>query len=115
MVIIKNGWGLLDHRTVKSGVSHKWFENRIDWMNGFLYADSNWIIFGLTTNLLCVLDIYGLSTAVLLNNNILFLVRTGKVLELAFPNAFNKNLGKCGKIVSCQMQYLKEDGKWPET
>ena len=30
-----NGRDLLAHGTVKSGVSHKWFENRLDWLNDF--------------------------------------------------------------------------------
>ena len=76
-----------------------WQSSRL--IERFLHADSNWIIFGLATNLLCVLDTCRVSTAVLLiKNDILLLVPTWKVLEL-----------KCGKIVSCLMQYSKKDGK----
>ena len=37
--------------------------------------------------------------AVALVKNVLLLVPRGKVLGLDFPNAFNKSLIKCGKIV----------------
>ena len=57
----------------------------------------------MTTSLLCVFDICWVSTAVVLFKNVLFLVPTGKVLELGFPICFfNKSLIKCGKIVSCR-------------
>ena len=39
--------------------------------------------------------------------NVFLLVPT-KVLELGFPNALNKSLMKCGKIVSCVIQYSKK-------
>ena len=80
----------------------------IEW---FLYADSDWITFGLIINLLCVLRICWVSMAVVLvKNNVLFLVLTGKLLGLGFPNDFNKSSMKCGKIVSYLMQYLKNMG-----
>ena len=42
---------------------------------------------------------------VLVKNDVLLLVPTGNVLELGFPNAFNKRLTNCGKIVSCLRKY----------
>ena len=48
------------------------------------------------------------SAVVLVKSNVLLLVLTGKVIELGFPNAFNKSLIKCGKIVFCLMQYSKK-------
>ena len=86
--MLKNGRDLLDQGNLKSGVFHKWFDELSRLIECFLYADSDWIIFGLTTNLLCVLDICCVSTAVavaLVKNDALFLVPTGKVLELGFP------------------------------
>ena len=58
----------------------------IEW---FLYADSDWIIFGLTTNLLFIFDICWVSAAVILGkNDVLVLVPTAEVLELVFPKSF---------------------------
>ena len=55
--MLKNVRDLLDHGTLKSGVSHKWCDEP-SWLNEwFLHADSDWIIFGLTTNLLYIFDI----------------------------------------------------------
>ena len=89
MSMHKNGWNLLDHGTLKSGVSHKWFDGLSKLTEWFLHADSNWTIFGLTTNLLCVLDIYWVSTAVVLvENDVLLLVLKGKIWELGFPKCF---------------------------
>ena len=77
-----------------------------------MHSDSSWIIFGLTTNLLCIFDICWVPTAVVLaKNDVLLLVPTGEVLELGFPKCFfNKSLIKWGKIVSCLMQYSKKCG-----
>ena len=55
--MVKNGWILIDHGTPKSGVSRKWLDKLsilIDWI---LHADSDGIVFGLTTNLFCNLGI----------------------------------------------------------
>ena len=69
-------------------VSHKWFDES-SWLTElFLNADSYWIIFGLTTNLLSIFEIYLMSTAVVLVKNVLLLVPTGKVLELGSPKCF---------------------------
>ena len=78
---LKNGQDL------KSGVS--WFDESSRVTEWFLHAVSDWIIFGLTTNLLCILDICFMSTAVVLvANDVLFLVPAGKFLELGFPKCF---------------------------
>ena len=54
----KNGRGLLEHGTLKSGVSHKWFDELSILIEWFLCAHfSDGIIIGLNTNLLCVFDI----------------------------------------------------------
>ena len=53
---VKNGWGRIDHRTLKSGVSHKWFDELSRLVEWFLHVDIDGIIFGLTTNLLCIFD-----------------------------------------------------------
>ena len=75
--------------TLKSGASHKWFDESSRLIEWFLYGDSDWIIFGLTTSLLCIFEICWVSTAVaLVKNDVLLLVPTGKVLELSFPKNF---------------------------
>ena len=55
--MVKNGQDLLDHRTLKSSVSFKWFDgfSRLiyEW---FLHADSDGIILVLTANLPCVFE-----------------------------------------------------------
>ena len=56
--MVKNGRGLIDHRTRKSGASHKLFgklSRLIELL--FLHADIDWIIFDLTVNLLRIFDI----------------------------------------------------------
>ena len=53
----KNGRDLIDHGTLKSGVSHKWFDELSRLIEWFLHADSDRIVFGLTANLLCTFDI----------------------------------------------------------
>ena len=58
MGMVKNGPDLLDHGTLKSGVSHQWFDKLsrlIEWFLNVAFSDG--IIFGLTTNLLCIFDI----------------------------------------------------------
>ena len=42
--MLKNVWDLLDHRTLKSGVSHKWFDEPSWLIEWFLHADSDWTI-----------------------------------------------------------------------
>ena len=52
--MVKNGWDLLDHETLKSGVFPKGFNELsrlIEW-----YGDSDGIIFGLISNILCIFD-----------------------------------------------------------
>ena len=96
------------YETLKSGASHKRFDESADWLNDFSkHGDSDSIVFGLATSLLCIFDICWVSTAVVLvKNDALLLVPTGIVLELGFPQCFfNKSLIKCKKIVSHVMQY----------
>ena len=54
MGIVKNAWGHIDHGTLKSGVSHKLFDELRRLTERFFHVDSDGIIFGFTTNLLCV-------------------------------------------------------------
>ena len=54
--MIKNGGDFSDHKTLKSGVSHKWFNKLTTLIEWFLHTDSDKIIFGLTTNQLCIFD-----------------------------------------------------------
>ena len=104
------------YETPKSDASHKWFDELSGVIKWFLHGDSDWIIFGLTTSLLCIFEICKVSTAVVLVNNVLLIVPIGKVLEIGFPKRFfNKIWIKCGKIVSCLMKYSEKYGKWPET
>ena len=89
------GWvcSKIDHmrsnETLKSGASHKWFDELSRLIEWFLRGDSDWIIFGLTTNLLCIFDISWVSTGVVLvKNDVLLLVSIKKVSELGFPKYF---------------------------
>ena len=99
--------------TLKSGASHKWFDESSRLTEWFLHGDSDWIIFCLTTSLLCISENCWMSTAVVLvKNDILLIVATGMVLELDFLKWFLiKAYIKCVKIVSCPMQYWKNFGK----
>ena len=45
--MVKNKWGLIDHETLKSSLSHKWFDELSILVEWFLHADSDGIIFGL--------------------------------------------------------------------
>ena len=45
--MVKNEWGLIDHGTLKSGVSHKLFDELSILIEWFLHADSDGVIFGL--------------------------------------------------------------------
>ena len=92
--MVKNGRHLLDHGSLKSGVSHKWFDELSRSTEWFLHADSEGITFGLATYLLCILHLWHLNdggpdTAVtLIKNDVLVLVPTGKVVKLGFPRCF---------------------------
>ena len=55
--MVKNGRGRIDHGALKSGVSHKSFDELSRLIEWFLHADNDGIIFGLTANLLCIFDI----------------------------------------------------------
>ena len=55
--MVKNGWGIIDHGTLKSGVSHKLFDELSRLIEWFLLADSDGIMFGLMANLLWIFDI----------------------------------------------------------
>ena len=68
--------------------------NWADWLNDFC--------FGLTTSLLYIFDICWVTTTiVLVKNDMLSVVPTGKVLELGFPEFFfNKSLIKYEKVFS---------------
>ena len=102
--------------TLKSGASHIWtneLNRSIEW---FLHANSDSIIFDLTTNLLCIFIICWVSTAVVpVKNNVLLLAHRKSLRTCFFQMLFNKSLIKCEKIVSWLMQYSKKYGKWPET
>ena len=52
VAIVKNEWGLIDHRTHKSGVPLKWFDELSRLIEQFLHVDNDGIIFSLMTNLL---------------------------------------------------------------
>ena len=86
--MVKNERDLQDNETLKSGVSHKWFDESSRLVEWFLHTDSDRINFGLTTNLFGIFEICWMSTAVVLAKNVLLLVLTGKVLELGFPKCF---------------------------
>ena len=55
--MVKNGWDLLDHKTLKLDVFSKWFEELSRLIEWYLDADSDGIIFGLIANILCTFDI----------------------------------------------------------
>ena len=40
--IVKNGWGLIDSGTLKSGVSHKWFDELSKLIEEFSHVDNVW-------------------------------------------------------------------------
>ena len=37
--MLKNGWDVSDHGTLKSGASHKWFDESSRLIEWFLHAD----------------------------------------------------------------------------
>ena len=80
--------------TLKWGPIHIWFDESSILIELFLHADSDSIIFGLATNLLCIFDIWRVSsTVVFIKNDGLLPVPTRKVLELDFSKSFfNKKL-----------------------
>ena len=51
-------WVRLDHGTLKSGVSHKWFDELSKLIEWFLCTDNDGMVFSLTSNLLYIFDIY---------------------------------------------------------
>ena len=55
--IVKIGWSFVDHGTLKSGFSHKWFDKLSRLSESFLHVGSDGIIFGLITNLLSIFGI----------------------------------------------------------
>ena len=55
--MVKNGWGLKGHRSLKSGVSHKWFDKLRRLIERFLDVDSDGGVFDLMANLLSIFDI----------------------------------------------------------
>ena len=77
-----------------------------------LIKQTDSINFGLTTNLLCIIDICWVSTAVVLANSAHTKISFRTWL---FQMFFSKGLIKCEKFASCLMQYSKKCGKWPET
>ena len=79
---------LLDQGTLKSGVSHKWFDELSRLIEWFLYADSDWITWFDHYSALCPWHFWVSTAVVLVKNDVLFLVPTGKVLELGFPKCF---------------------------
>ena len=52
--VVKNGWDLKDHWTLKLVVSHKLFDELSRFIVQYLHVDSDGIIFGLTTSLLYI-------------------------------------------------------------
>ena len=56
--MVKNGWGFRDHRTLKSVVSRKWFDELSRLNEWFLCTDSNGMGFGLISILVFIFGIY---------------------------------------------------------
>ena len=54
--LVKNGWGVIDHWTLKSGVSHKWFDDLSRLTEWLL----EWNNVGLVTNLLNLWQSWGI-------------------------------------------------------
>ena len=55
--MVKNGWGFRDYGTLKSVVYRKWFDELSRMIEWFLCTESDGVVFGLTSNLLCIFDI----------------------------------------------------------
>ena len=67
--------------TLRRGALTNDLMNQADWLNDFFT--------GLTTSLLCIFDICWVATVVVLvKNDVLFVLRTGKVLRLGFLKCF---------------------------
>ena len=54
---VKIGWPFLDHKTLKSDVFPKWFDELSRLIKWYLDVDSDGIIFGLIANILCIFDV----------------------------------------------------------
>ena len=67
----QNGQDFLDHGILKSGVSQKRFDELSRLIAWFLHPESDWIVFGLTNNLLCIFEISWESIAVVFVKNVL--------------------------------------------
>ena len=67
----QNGQDFLDHGILKSGVSQKRFDELSRLIAWFLHSESDWIVFGLTNNLLCIFEISWESIAVVFVKNVL--------------------------------------------
>ena len=80
--MLKNGGYFLNHGTLKSVLSHKWFDESSRLVEWFLHAYSDWINFGFTTNLLGIFDICWMPNVVALVKNVLLLVLKGIVSDL---------------------------------
>ena len=48
--MVKNEWGFIDHGTLKSGVSHKWFDEFSIFIEWFLHANTDGKFFVLMTS-----------------------------------------------------------------
>ena len=67
----QNGQDFLDHGILKSSVSQKRFDELSRLIAWFLHPESDWIVFGLTNNLLCIFEISWESIAVVFVKNVL--------------------------------------------
>ena len=54
----ENGWGFRDHKTLKSVVSHKWFDELSRLNEWFLFTDNNGMGFSLISSLVFIFGIY---------------------------------------------------------
>ena len=52
--MVINVWEILDHETLKSGVSPRLFDELSRLIEWYLDSDSEGIVFGLIANILCV-------------------------------------------------------------
>ena len=87
--MLKNGWSKRSYGTLKSRASRKWFDGLSRLIEWFLHGTNDWIVHGLTSTLLCIFDIYWVSTTVaLVKNDVLLLVLTEKNLELDLVKCF---------------------------
>ena len=55
--MVKNGWNLLDHQTLKSGVLPRWFDKLSRLIERYLNADIDGVVFGVIANIFCIFDI----------------------------------------------------------